>query len=173
MSNRNRKHNTFLLFVSIACMTIALLVRADIAVQQATAPAPRPHAVLRLSVAGNDFGADAWSAKAGAAGYIEIWAMPAGADDYRPLIQVIGTPALEVETRRRPGVRRDSSAVIANSLKQAAMSSQEPTGHNLSPINKNAESGLHDSAFLFVHHAICRIADLGIRNHRTHVTPSL
>jgi len=88
-------------------MTIALLVRADIAVQQATAPAPRPHAVLRLSVAGNDFGADAWPAKAGAAGYIEIWAMPAGADDYRPLVQIVGAPALMVRPTMRPALRRE------------------------------------------------------------------
>ena len=105
MSNTGHKQAALLLLASIACMTIALLLRADVALQQATAPAPRPHAVLRLSVAGNDFGADAWPARVGAAGYIEAWAMPAGADDYRPLIQVMGAPALAVGPRSRSVAR--------------------------------------------------------------------
>jgi hypothetical protein len=96
---------TILLFASIICMTIALVLRADVALQQATAPSPRPHAVLRLSVAGNDFGADAWPARVGAAGYIEVWAMLAGADDERTLIQVIGAPALAVGPGSRPVLR--------------------------------------------------------------------
>jgi hypothetical protein len=106
MSNASHRQSALLLLASIVCMTIVLLLRADIAVQQATAPAPRPHALLRLSIAGNDFGADAWPARVGAAGYIEVWAMPADADDYRPLIQVIGAPARAVGPRMRPGIWR-------------------------------------------------------------------
>jgi len=72
MNDPDHKQNAILLLVGIVCMTIALLLRADVALQQATAPTPRLHAVLRLSVVGNDFGADAWPAKVGAAGYIEV-----------------------------------------------------------------------------------------------------
>ena len=36
-----------------------------------TAPAPRPYAVLRLTLPGLDLGADAWPAGTGAASYIE------------------------------------------------------------------------------------------------------
>ena len=107
MNDPNRKQNTILLLVSIACMTIALLLRADVAVQQATAPAPRPHAVLRLSVVGNDFGADAWPARAGTAGYVEVWAMLADAEDERTLVQIVGAPALAVRTPLRPAPRQE------------------------------------------------------------------
>jgi len=103
MSNSSHKQAALLLFISIACMSYALVLRADIWLQQATAPAPWPHAVLRLSVAGNDFGADAWPARAGAAGYVEVWVMPAGAEDYRPLVQVMGAPALQVVPAVAPG----------------------------------------------------------------------
>ncbi len=102
MSDPDRKQNATLLLASIACMAIALLLRADSAVQQATAPTPRPHAVLRLSIAANDFGADAWPARVGAAGYIEGWAALADADDERTLVQIVGARALKVE----PGSRR-------------------------------------------------------------------
>ncbi len=107
MNEVSRRQSSILLLASIVCMTIALLLRADIALQQATAPAPRPHAVLRLSIAGNDFGADAWPARAGAAGYIEVWAMLADADDERTLVQIVGAPALVVGPKLRPGIRRE------------------------------------------------------------------
>ncbi len=102
MKDPYRKHNSLLLIISMACMSIALLTRADIALQQATAPASGPHAVLRLSIAGNDLGADAWPAQAGRPGYVEVWIMMADAEDYRPLVRVIGAPALEARPRRQP-----------------------------------------------------------------------
>lgn len=107
MNDPYRKQNAILLLASIICMTIALLLRADVALQQATAPAPRPHAVLRLSIAGNDFGADAWPARVGAAGYIEVWAALAEADDERTLVQIVGAPALAVAPKTRPALRRE------------------------------------------------------------------
>jgi len=58
-------------------------------------------------VAGNDFGADAWPTRVGEAGYIEIWAMLADAEDYRPLVQIIGAPALLVGPTMRPTLRRE------------------------------------------------------------------
>ena len=61
--------------------------------------------LLFISIAGNDFGADAWPAKAGAAGYIEVWAVLADADDERTLIQVVGAPALPVRPRSVPRLR--------------------------------------------------------------------
>lgn len=107
MNNASHKQSALLLFISIACMCYALVLRADVALQLATAPAPRPHAVLRLSIAGNDFGADAWPARVGASGYIEVWTMPADAEDYRPLVQIVGTPAQAGEPRVWPALRRE------------------------------------------------------------------
>ncbi len=109
MSNASHKQSVLLLFISIACMCYALVLRADVALQQATTPALRPHAVLRLSIAGNDFGADAWPARVGAAGYIEVWAMMADAEDERTLVQIVGAPALKVGPRMRPIPQRENN----------------------------------------------------------------
>jgi hypothetical protein len=96
MNDPYRKQNTNLLLASIVCMAIALRLRADIALQQATAPALAGHASAPKSL----------PARAGAAGYIEVWAALADADDERTLVQIIGAPALAVGPRVRPGLRR-------------------------------------------------------------------
>ncbi len=62
-------------------------------------PAPRPHAVLRMVLPGLDIGADAWPARVGAAGYVEVWITAASADDYRPLFQVFGASALPLRAK--------------------------------------------------------------------------
>jgi hypothetical protein len=62
--------------------------------QEVTAPASRSHPVLSLSLPGIDIGADASPAMAREVGYIELWVYPHDADDYHPLIRVLGAPAL-------------------------------------------------------------------------------
>jgi len=93
------RHDRAILIASLVFLAFALLVSGRAWLQRATAPAPRPHAVLRVALPGLDLGADAWPAHAGAAGYVEVWAMPAGADDYRPLFQVMGAPAPWMEPK--------------------------------------------------------------------------
>ena len=41
--------------------------------------------MLRLNSAGNDLGTGTWPARVGAAGYIEVWAALADADDEQTL----------------------------------------------------------------------------------------
>ena len=50
--------------------------------------------MLSLSLPGIDIGADASPAMAREVGYIELWVYPHDADDYHPLIRVLGAPAL-------------------------------------------------------------------------------
>src|SRR6266508_2994316 len=96
MSNMAQRRERAILIASIAFLVFALLVSGRAWLQHATAPAPRPHAVLRVALPGLNLGADAWPARAGAAGYVELWAAPYDADDYRPLLQLPGAPALPV-----------------------------------------------------------------------------
>lgn len=96
MLSTNRRHDCVLLMISIACLCYALLLRADTWLHEATMPAPKPHAVLRLSAFGTDVGADAWPSKAGQAGYVEVWVLPASADDVRALVRMIGAGSSNV-----------------------------------------------------------------------------
>lgn len=82
MNEVRRQQIGFLLLAGIVCMVIALLLRADVALQQATAPAPRPHAVLRPASPATTL-ESTHGRPAAAPGYIEVWAMLADADDYR------------------------------------------------------------------------------------------
>ena len=90
------KHDRAILIASIVFLAFALLVSGRSWLQRATAPARRPHAVLRVALPGLDIGADAWPARAGAAGYVELWAAPYDADDYQPLLRLPGAPAPRV-----------------------------------------------------------------------------
>jgi hypothetical protein len=65
-----------------------------------TAPAPCPRAMLRLALPSQDRDADTRAARPGAAGYVEVWAKPHDAEDYRLLIQVFGAPALPLKPVR-------------------------------------------------------------------------
>jgi len=67
--------------------------------------APRPYPMLRLNSAGNDLGTGTWPARVGAAGYIEVWAALADADDEQTLVQIVGAPALPVVPRVRPALQ--------------------------------------------------------------------
>ena len=67
-----------------------------------TAPAPRPHALLRLSLPRLDIGADAWPAEPSAAGFVELWLYRHTADDVQTIVQIEGTPALQRSPPRRP-----------------------------------------------------------------------
>ena len=97
------RHDRAILIASIVFLMFALLVSGRAWLQRATAPAPRPHAVLRVALPGLNLGADAWPARAGAAGYVELWAAPYDADDYRPLLQLPGAPAQPVAPTPRLG----------------------------------------------------------------------
>jgi len=105
MSNVAQRRERAILIASNVFLVFALLVSGRAWLQRATAPAPRPHAVLRVALPGLDLGADAWPARAGAAGYVEVWAAPYDAYDYRPLVQVFGAPALRVAPAPRPAPR--------------------------------------------------------------------
>jgi hypothetical protein len=102
MSNMAQQRERAMLIASIVFLMFALLVSGRAWLQRATAPASRPHAVLRVALPGLDLGADAWPARAGAAGYVEVWAAPYDADDERPLLQLPGAPALPVAPTPRP-----------------------------------------------------------------------
>jgi len=54
---------------------------------------------------------DEGPARADTGGNVEVWTLPAGADDCRPLIHILGAPALAVEPMPRPrfGVRQRSA----------------------------------------------------------------
>lgn len=93
------KRERAILIASLVFLAFALLVSGRAWLQRATAPAPQPHAVLRVSLPGIDLGADAWPARPGAAGYVEVWAAPHDAEDYQPLLQMPGAPALPVAPR--------------------------------------------------------------------------
>jgi len=105
MINVVQRRERAILIASIVFLVCALLVSGRAWLQRATVPAPRPHAVLRVALPGLDLGADAWPAHAGAAGYVEVWAMPAGAEDYRALLQMPGAPAQPVAPQERPAPR--------------------------------------------------------------------
>lgn len=96
------KHDRAILIVSLAFLAFALLISGRAWLQRTTAPAPRPHAVLRVALPGLDLGADAWPARAGAAGYVEVWAELHDAEDYRPLLRLPGAPAQPVAPTPRP-----------------------------------------------------------------------
>jgi len=78
---------------------------------RATAPAPRSHAVLRVSLPGLDLGADAIPARHGAAGYVEIWAYPVDTDEVQPLLHLFGTPALPLKPAPRAQPRRSAEPI--------------------------------------------------------------
>ena len=97
-------------WLNIACMAagvgillFGVLQHGHGWLQHATAPAPRSHPVLRISVPGYDIGADAIPARAGEPGYVEFWLGIADSDDYyRPVIRVFGAPALPMPPRPQP-----------------------------------------------------------------------
>lgn len=106
MSNMAQRRDRAILLASIVFLALALLISGRAWLQRATTPAPRPHAVLRVSLPGLDLGADAWPARAGTTGYLEVWIYPRNADDYRPLLRLPGAPAQTVMPPRlapRPG----------------------------------------------------------------------
>jgi hypothetical protein len=106
MSNRAQQRERAILMASIVFLLFAMLVSGRAWLQRATAPAPRSHAVLRLSVPGYDIGADAIPAREGEAGYVEFWIGLLDADEYyRPLLQLPGAPALPVAPKLRPAPR--------------------------------------------------------------------
>lgn len=79
-----------------------------------TTPAPRSHAVLRLSVPGLDIGLDAHPAAPAQRGYIELWVYvyPYDADDIQPLLHLFGMPALPLEPPPRSAPAVGPSALI-------------------------------------------------------------
>jgi hypothetical protein len=91
-----------ILIASIVFLLFALLVSGRAWLQRATAPAPRPHAVLCIALPGLDIGADAWPAKPGAAGYVEVWYAAHDSADYQPLLHLFGAPALSANPAPRP-----------------------------------------------------------------------
>ena len=103
MSNVGQRREHAILIASIVFLMFALLVSGRAWLQRATAPAPRPHAVLRVALPGLDIGADAWPARARTAGYVEVWYEPHDADDYRPLVRLPGAPAQPVAPTPRLG----------------------------------------------------------------------
>lgn len=98
-----RRRSRLLTWISVVCFVAGMLLSAHAWLQRATAPAARPHAVLRITLPGLDLGADAWPANAGAAAYVELWAAPHDADDYQVLVQLPGAPALPVRPKIWPG----------------------------------------------------------------------
>jgi hypothetical protein len=105
MSTVVQRRERAILIVSLAFLAFALLVSGRAWLLRATAPAPRSHAVLRLSLPGLDLGADAIPPRPGATGYVEVWAYPHDADDIQPLLHLVGAPALPPQPRpaREPG----------------------------------------------------------------------
>jgi hypothetical protein len=73
---------------------------------RATVPAPRPHAVLRLTLPGLDIGADAWPAQPAAAGYIELWLWPHDGDDMQTILRIEGSPPQPRAPRQRPAPKQ-------------------------------------------------------------------
>ena len=92
-------------FSLVFFLSAIILSLAHIWLLSVTAPAPRPQAVLRLALPGLDLGADAWPPRPGVAGYVEVWAEPHDAEDYQPLLQVPGAPALPVAPKPVPPPR--------------------------------------------------------------------
>lgn len=99
MNRLTPPHERAILTVSLLFLAFALLLSGRAWLYRATAPAPRPHAVLRVTLPGIDIGADAWPAQVGAAGYIELWTMPDTADDIQPFLRLSGAPALPQRPR--------------------------------------------------------------------------
>ena len=104
MDTTARRERLILAF-SLLFLLCSILYVGRMWLLRATAPAPRPHAVLRLTLPGLDLGADAWPARPGATGYIEVWAEPHDAEDYQPLLQVPGAPALPMAPKPVPPPR--------------------------------------------------------------------
>jgi hypothetical protein len=77
-----------------------------------TMPAPRSHAVLRLSVPGLDIGADAHPAAPGQHGYVELWIYASDADDIQLVLHLFGMPALPLEPPLRSAPAAEPAAPI-------------------------------------------------------------
>jgi hypothetical protein len=99
MHQSPQTHHHALLSLSSVVFFVAVLWSMHSWLQRVTAPAPRPHAVLRLNVFGRDLGADAWPPQPGAAGYVEVWTTPPDGD-YQLLLQLPGAPALPLKPLR-------------------------------------------------------------------------
>ena len=99
--------------IAALCLIIGLWLSVVLPwLWDATVPAPRSHAVLRLSVPGLDIGADAHPAALGQAGYVELWLYASNADDIQPLLHLFGMPALPLEPPPRSAPAAEPAAPI-------------------------------------------------------------
>ena len=110
--HRTKHRQRYTLALSLVCFLSAnLLSVTHIWLLSVTAPAPRPHAVLRLALPGLDIGADAWPAGPSVAGYVELWNWSYDGDDIQTIVQFEGSPAQPRIPRQRsrpPRFRRRS-----------------------------------------------------------------
>src|ERR1051325_2228366 len=90
MSRTTRRERLTLAF-SLLFLLCAIVYSGCIWLLRATAPAPRPHPLLRLALPGVDIGADAWPAGPGAAGYVALWTWPHDADDIQTVLRIEGS----------------------------------------------------------------------------------
>jgi hypothetical protein len=81
------------LALAALCIAAGLWLAGDWWIDQATV-AGQPRALWRGQLPGLDLGIDAWPARPGQGGYVQLWAEPHDADDYTPLLRLPGALAL-------------------------------------------------------------------------------
>lgn len=107
-TDKTKRRERLMLVLSLIFLLCAILFSSGRSwLLRATAPAPRPHAVLRFALPGVDIGADAWPAGPNAVGYVELWVWSHDGDDIQTVLRVEGSPAQPRTPPRRhrlPGI---------------------------------------------------------------------
>src|SRR5688500_13827571 len=81
------------LAVAALCIVVGLWLFGDWWIERVTA-AGQPRALWRGQLPGLDLGIDAWPARPGREGYVQVWYEGHDAADYVPLLRLPGAPAL-------------------------------------------------------------------------------